>query len=92
MKYLSGLVLCLFTLSSFAANYSVDIQGMSCQMCVKAITGELNKTGKVEKVNVSLEEKKATFSELSGKEISDDEIKTAIKKAGYTASKINKVQ
>ena len=91
MKYLSGLVLVLFSMTVFGANYSVDIKGMTCQMCVKAITGELNKTGKVEKVVVSLEEKKATFSELAGKEITEQEIKAAIKKAGYSATQINKV-
>ena len=92
MKYLSSLVLVLFSVTAFAANYSVDIKGMTCQMCVKAITGELNKTGKVEKVTVSLEEKKATFSELAGQEITEQEIKSAVKKAGYTATQINKVK
>lgn len=92
MKYLSGLVLVFLTFQALAAQYSVDIQGMTCQMCVKAITGELNKTGKVEKVNVSLEEKKATFSEVEGKQITDEEIKSAIKRAGYRANQINKAE
>lgn len=88
MKYL--LILCLFmlSLSAFAANLTVDVSGMSCGMCVKAITSELEKTGKVENINVSLDDKKATFIEKKGQKITDSEVKSAIKKAGYSVTAI----
>jgi copper chaperone CopZ len=59
-------------------------------MCVSAITKELEATEKAEKIKVSLEDKKTTFQEIKGKKISDDEIKGAIKKAGYEATKISR--
>jgi len=88
MKYLLSVALLIFSLSSFAGSFVVDVSGMSCGMCVKAITKELEKTGKVEKINVSLDEKKAYFSEKKGQKITDNEVKSAIKKAGYSATTI----
>ncbi len=43
-------------------------------------------------MKVSLEEKRATFSVVEGKKISDTEIKGAIKKAGYEVTKIRRRQ
>jgi copper chaperone CopZ len=74
--------------SAFAAKVEVDVSGMTCGMCVEAITKELKATEKAEKILVSLENKKAYFEEVKGKKISDTEVKAAIKKAGYEAVKI----
>lgn len=76
--------------SVFAARVDVDVNGMTCGMCVSAITKELEATEKAENINVSLENKKASFSEIKGKKLSDAEIKAAIKKAGYEAVKIRR--
>jgi copper chaperone len=84
-----GLLLCL---PAFAAKVEVDVQGMTCGMCVEAITRELKATQKAEDIKVSLEDKKATFTESKEKKISDAEIKTAIKKAGYEAVKIRRAK
>lgn len=80
----------LFSLAAFAARIEVDVNGMTCGMCVEAITKELKTTEKVENIRVSLENKKASFEEVKGKKISDAEIKGAIKKAGYEAVKIRR--
>lgn len=80
----------MFSLSVFAARIEVDVNGMTCGMCVEAITKELKTTEKVENIRVSLENKKASFVEVKGKKISDAEIKGAIKKAGYEAVKIRR--
>ena len=63
---------------------------MTCGMCVEAITKELKATEKTENITVNLEEKKARFSELKDKKITDAEIKSAIKKAGYEAVRIRR--
>jgi copper chaperone CopZ len=68
----------------------VDITGMTCGMCVEAITKELKATEKTENISVNLEEKKARFAELKDKKITDAEIKSAIKKAGYEAVRIRR--
>ncbi len=76
------------SLSAFAAKVEVDVVGMTCGMCVEAITKELTATEKAENILVSVENKKAQFVEVKGKKLSDAEIKAAIKKAGYEAVKI----
>ena len=78
------------TSSVFAAKIEVDVSGMTCGMCVEAITKELKGTEKAENITVSLDEKKARFSEIKDKKITDVEVKTAIKKAGYEAVKIRR--
>jgi copper chaperone CopZ len=90
MKIALLTTLITFSLSTFAAKVEVDVLGMTCGMCVSAITKELTATEKAEKIVVSLELKKATFDEIKGKKITDAEIKTAIKKAGYEAFKIRR--
>lgn len=80
----------LFGLTAFAAKVEVEVSGMSCGMCVGAITKELKATEKAQDISVSLEEKKARFSEVKDKKLSDSEIRSAIKKAGYEATKIRR--
>ena len=81
--------LCL-SLSALAARVEVDVNGMTCGMCIEAITKELKATEKAENISVNLDEKKARFSEIKDKKISDAEIRSVIKKAGYEALKIRR--
>ena len=90
MKMSSLLIGLSLTSSVFAAKIEVDVSGMTCGMCVEAITKELKGTEKAENITVSLDEKKARFSEIKDKKITDGEVKTAIKKAGYEAVKIRR--
>lgn len=90
MKIVTLFLAFCFSLSTFAAKVEVDVHGMTCGMCVESITKELKATEKAENINVSLENKKATFVEAKGKKLSDSEIKAAIKKAGYDATKISR--
>lgn len=90
MKIATLILGSFLSLSVFAAKIEVDIVGMSCGMCVQAITKELKATEKAENISVSLEEKKARFSETKEKKLTDSEIKNAIKKAGYEAVKIRR--
>lgn len=80
----------LLASSVFANRIEVDVVGMSCGMCVESITKQLKATEKTENISVSLEEKKARFSEIKDKKITDTEIRAAIKKAGYEAVKIRR--
>jgi copper chaperone CopZ len=92
MKISSFVLGLVISFSAFAIKVEVDVNGMSCGMCVEHITRELKATQKAENIMVSLEDKKARFSEIKDKKITDAEIKTAIKKAGYEASKIRRLQ
>jgi copper chaperone len=90
MKISSVFIGLVLSFSAFAAKVEVDVKGMSCGMCIEAITKELKSTEKAEGISVSLEDKKARFTEMKDKKISDSEIRTAIKKAGYEATKIRR--
>ena len=90
MKIAAALLALGLSVGAWASRVEVDVNGMTCGMCVNAITKELQATEKAENINVSLDKKKASFSEVKGKKISDAEIKAAIAKAGYQASKIHR--
>lgn len=90
MKITLIAALFLMMTSAFASKVEVDVVGMTCGMCVESITRELKATEKAESISVSLENKKASFTEVKGKKISDAEIKSAIKKAGYEGLKIRR--
>lgn len=90
MKISSFFIGLILTSLAFGAKIEVDVNGMSCGMCIEAITRELKATEKAENILVSLEDKKTRFSEIKDKKISDSEIKAAIKKAGYEAVKIRR--
>lgn len=80
----------LMSLQVFAAKIEVDVEGMTCGMCVAAIKKELELTERVQNISVNLETKKARFEEIKDKRIPDSEIRAAIKKAGYTVAKITR--
>lgn len=90
MKMSSIMMGLTLSLSVFAAKVEIDVNGMTCGMCVEAITKELKATEKAENISVNLDEKKARFSELKDKKITDAEVRSAIKKAGYEAVKIRR--
>lgn len=90
MKFATFFLTLFFSIAALAAKVEVDVNGMTCSMCIEAITKELKATSKAENIVVSLETKKATFSEVKGKNLSDSEIRGAIKKAGYEAAKITR--
>ncbi|HXH76551.1 MAG TPA: heavy-metal-associated domain-containing protein [Bacteriovoracaceae bacterium] len=73
-----------------AARVELEVNGMTCGMCVESITKELKTTEKAENIHVSLENKKANFHIVKGKKFNDAEIKAAIKKAGYEVGKITR--
>jgi Cu+-exporting ATPase len=59
---------------------SIQVEGMMCMHCVAHVKEALEKVEGVSEVEVSLEEKKATFVAQDGLE---DTIQQAIKDAGY---------
>ena len=90
MKFMALFLALAFSATVLASKVEVEVNGMTCGMCIESITKELKGTEKTEEINVSLEKKMASFTEIKGKKISDSEIKNAIKKAGYEAGKITR--
>ena len=61
--------------------YAVD--GMTCEHCVHAITGEVTKVGGVADVTVDLTAKTVA---VTGQAVDEIAVRTAIDEAGYTVT------
>ena len=61
---------------------TLNVEGMSCDHCVKAVNSALSAIAGVTDIAVSLKEKKVSFS-FDPAQASLDVIKTAIIDAGY---------
>lgn len=67
-------------MNSAREQLTYSVPGVSCEHCVAAITGEVNKIDGVSDVDVSLEDKRVT---VTGDRLDDDAVRTAIDEAGY---------
>ena len=61
----------------------VNVQGMTCEHCVKHVTKALEKLPSIEQVKVSLENSQASFN-YSPSQVTLANIRTAIEDAGYS--------
>ena len=68
--------------------YKITISGMHCASCASNIEKSLKKVPGVKNANVSLMLKKGTAE--CEDSVSEDEIKKAVKRAGYEVSNIEK--
>lgn len=84
-------VLALFFTSAeaFAAGAKVTVNGMVCAFCAQGIKKKFS-TEPVEKVEVDLDKKLVSLEFKPGKTLSDEQIQTAIKEAGYKVVKIER--
>ena len=68
-----------------AANtIEVKIKGVVCTFCSLGVRKNLIKTGKVKSVVCNTKNKTSTIFLKEGKDLSDKEIKDAVKRAGYS--------
>ena len=58
-----------------------SVEGMSCEHCVSAITGEVGKVAGIDDVAVDLVEKTVT---VTGETVDDATVRAAVDEAGYT--------
>lgn len=81
-------VFSLFSINVFAMEQQtieVDVTGMTCPFCVYGTEKTLKKLDGVERVDVSLDKKKARIVMQAGKKADIAAIKNAITDAGFTA-------
>jgi copper chaperone CopZ len=71
--------------SAFASakEITIKVKGMVCGLCAQGIEKKLSAEPSVEKVTVSLKQKKVTLILKDGKELSDETIKKLLSDAGY---------
>jgi len=58
-----------------------SVEGMSCEHCVSAITGEVGKVAGIDDVAVDLDAKTVT---VTGQTVDDAAVRAAVDEAGYT--------
>jgi copper chaperone len=58
-----------------------SVEGMSCEHCVSAITGEVGKVAGIDDVAVDLDAKTVT---VTGETVDDAAVRAAVDEAGYT--------
>lgn len=63
------------------ATRTFNVEGMTCEHCVHAVTGEVGKVAGVSQVDVDLGANTVT---VSGQNFGDDAVRAAIDEAGYT--------
>jgi copper chaperone len=63
-------------------NVTLNVQGMSCGHCVKAVESSVNELNGIESVNVNLEEAKVTVA-FDHAQVSVAQIKETIEDQGY---------
>lgn len=66
---------------------TINIEGMTCQNCVRHATEALEELSGVSNVSVDLDSKSAVVE--TSTEITDEMIKKAVSAAGYSVSSIN---
>ena len=87
MKYLIVLILSLASLSAFAASRTVtlDVPGMTCQLCPITVKRSLEKVRGVSKIDVSFEDKRAVVT-YDDALTSGEELTKATANAGYPST------
>ena len=76
----------IFQVTAYAAGaeMKVHVKGMTCPSCAASVERELKALHQVEKVDVSLSQNTVTIRVKEGQNLSLDQIKHAVEKAGYS--------
>ena len=92
MKKLLMLAACCILVASPASARVIEVKvlGLVCNACGIGIKKHLIKTKKVEKIKLDTEKHLTYIYTLKDKDLTNKEIHTAIKKAGYEVSKITR--
>jgi copper chaperone CopZ len=73
-----------------AETMNVQVNGMVCDFCAQGIEKKLKSDPSVEKVHVSLGEKKVQVVSKEGSSLSEERIRESLKKAGYAVISVSK--
>ncbi len=69
---------------------TATVKGMVCGFCAQGIEKKFSADPAVEKVKVSLKEKKVTLILKEGQELSDETIKKNLADSGYNVEKVER--
>ncbi len=71
------------TVASEATMLTVNVKGMVCDFCARAVTKVFGKNDAVDSVHVDLDEGEIHVGLKPGKSLSDNEVEKLVKKSGY---------
>lgn len=74
-----------------AMTVKARVDGMVCSFCTQGIVAHFRKHKAVSDIHVDLDRKLVILAERKGASISDDEIRDAVKRAGFTAGGIKRM-
>jgi mercuric ion binding protein len=83
-------IMCLLSLSAFAGEINVKVSGMVCSLCAQGIKKKFSKIESVKEINVNLDDKLVHLTTKDGLNVSDEEINSVIKEAGYNVANIER--
>ncbi len=88
----TSLFFLLFNINiAYSKVIEIDVNGLVCEFCAVTIEkGFQKKFNYIDKVKVSLAEKKVSLYLPDDKDISDDDITAIVKNNGYSVVKINR--
>jgi mercuric ion binding protein len=80
------------TSSAFAVGKEVNVtvKGMVCGFCAQGIEKKFGAEPAVEKVKVSLKEKRVSLTLKEGQDISDEKIEKNLKDSGFNVEKVER--
>jgi len=70
------------------AKVFIEVKGLACPFCVQGLEKQLKKLEAVEGVNTSLKKGETVLDLKSGQTVAENEVREAVKKAGFTAGRI----
>jgi len=92
-------VLCLLWLTSLGTVFaedvtnqkaSIQVDGLSCPFCAYGLEKNLKKVNGIESVDIDMKTGKATVIIKSDRQVDDQALRQAVKKAGFTARGITR--
>ena len=66
----------------------IEVKGLACPFCVQGLEKHLKRLGAVAAVHTSLQKGEAVADFKPGRSASEEELRAAVKKAGFTAGRI----
>ena len=90
MKTWIALFTLMVSLSGFAGEIQVKVNGMVCSLCAQGIQKKFKAYSEVKAVDVNLDNKIVKIETQEGKDLSDEVLTKIIKEAGYNVAKIER--
>ena len=91
MKKLIIAFMLIFATTAFAdgKKLTVKIDGMTCPSCAASVESQFRKLDAVDSIDISLRKGIAIVTLKEGKDLKEDDVKNAVKNAGFKAIEVS---